>query len=226
MTSITKEQFDDYCNKSFFTGKNFNGLYEPKKISDNMIPYGKLQEFHYQISFFLNFYSSLYIELKYYESTINYDISKFSKTIENLGIIIDSTAFNNDNDANKTYNLSSFTSNAERSSYYDFKFFYKTFEHHSKSGGGTHSNLYTYSGASATATNAYINDYSSILDKSKPEFGSNPNYITDNSSYINDLILVKNTPLYLTNTDILTKLNLIITNDNKTKFKEIIEEVL
>jgi len=108
---ISKKDFDDYCDKSFITEKNFNGKYEPKKISDNMIPSDKLEEFHYQTSFFLNFYSSLYIELKYYESsTINYDITKFSKTIENLGIIIDSTDFNDtaDTNINKTYNLSSF----------------------------------------------------------------------------------------------------------------------
>ena len=223
MTSITKEQFDDYCNKSFFTGKNFNGLYEPKKISDNMIPYEKLQEFHYQISFFLNFYSSLYIELKYYESTINYDISKFSKTIENLGIIIDNTtAFAS------IYKLSSFAlgTTDDRTSYYNFTFYNKTFEYHSIYDVSTtryHSNLYTHGTLGLTIS--YLSNYLSILDKSKPEFGSYPNYITP-STYINDLILVKSASTLLTNTNILTKLNLIITDDNKTKFKEIIEEVL
>jgi hypothetical protein len=224
MPNITKEQFDEYCNKSFFTEKNFNGKISPETISKNMIPYGKLQEFHYQISFFLNFYSSLYIELKYYESTINYDISKFSKTIENLGIIIDNTTqFGNDD--GETYNLSSFPQGTgDRIEYKNFIFYNKTFENHSSSA-GNHSYLYTH-GTLGTAI-SYSSIYSSILDKSKPEFGSNPNYITlsGSSAYINDLILVKgSSPLLATN--ILTRLDLIITDDNRTKFKEIIEEVL
>jgi hypothetical protein len=219
---ISKKDFDDYCDKSFITEKNFNGKYEPKKISDNMIPYDKLEEFHYQTSFFLNFYSSLYIELKYYESTINYDISKFSKTIENLGIIIDNTPYNNNNGANKTYNLSSFLQGTgERSNNYDFKFYNKTFEHHSSTT-ENYSKLYTSGTIGATIT--YTNEYLNILNTSKPEFYTI--YTINANDYINDLILVKNTPLYLTKLNTLTKLDLIITDDNKTKFKEIIEEVL
>ena len=48
---ITNEEYDEYLKKSFFTEKNFSGRYDPKTISNNMIPYDKLQEFHYQTSF-------------------------------------------------------------------------------------------------------------------------------------------------------------------------------
>jgi len=92
--SITKELYDEYVLKSFLTEKNFSGKYDSKTLSDNMIPFNKLKEFHYQTSFFLNFYASLYTELKEYEKTINYNITKFTKTIENLGIIIDNSTQN------------------------------------------------------------------------------------------------------------------------------------
>ena len=112
--SITKELYDEYVKKSFFTEKNFSGKYSPTNLSDNMIPCDKLEEFHYQTSFFLNFYASLYIELKKYENDISYDITKFANTIENLGIIIDETAY-----SVSSLDLSSFVSN-------NFRFKYNT----------------------------------------------------------------------------------------------------
>ena len=217
---ILKDVYNVYCDKSFFTGKNFNVNYDPKTMDNNMIPYDKLEEFHYQTSFFLNFYSSLYIELKKYEIDNNYDISIFSKTIEKLGIIIDNTTIFGTGEG-KTFNLSSFPQGTgDRIEYRNFIFYNKTFEQHSST--GNHSYLYTPSvSGNTTNSNAYIKDYSEILDKSKPEFDTIYN-ITD----INNLILIKSGNTLLTNMDILTKLNLIITDDNKTKFKEIIQEVL
>jgi hypothetical protein len=217
---ILKDVYNVYCDKSFFTGKNFNVNYDPKTMDNNMIPYDKLEEFHYQTSFFLNFYSSLYIELKKYEIDNNYDISNFSKTIEKLGIIIDNTTIFGTGDG-KTFNLSSFPQGTgDRIEYRNFIFYNKTFEKHSSA--GNHSYLYTPSGSgNTTNSNAYIKDYLEILDKSKPEFDTTYN-ITD----INNLILIKSGNTQLTNMDILTKLDLIITDDNKTKFKEIIQEVL
>jgi hypothetical protein len=54
--SITKELYDDYVKKSFFTQKNFSGNNSLTTLDNNMIPVDKLSEFHYQTSFFLNFY--------------------------------------------------------------------------------------------------------------------------------------------------------------------------
>jgi hypothetical protein len=85
---ITKDLFDTYVNKSFFTEKNFNGKYSPKTLDNNMIDYNNLNQFYYQISFFLNFYSTLFLELKYFEKINNYNINKFTNVIENLTIKI------------------------------------------------------------------------------------------------------------------------------------------
>ena len=77
--------------KSFFTDKNFSGKYPPKSLSDNMIPYDKLAEFHYQTAFYLNLYASLYIQLLKQDDENDNDIIKFTKIIEKLDIIIDNT---------------------------------------------------------------------------------------------------------------------------------------
>ncbi len=214
--TITKEVFDDYVEKSFFNQYNFSGRFTPSKISSNMIPYKDLQEFHYQTSFFLNFYASLYIELKKHESDITYNITTFTKTIENLGIIIDSSTTIN--------NLSAFTSN-------NFIFYVNTFEAKTSN----QAELYKY-GISLSSTIAYLSAYSDIIDISKPNFGSNPITLTITSNsilYLNTLILKSSTTLV--KTDILNRTNSlssipennkIIKKDNKSKFKEIIEEIL
>lgn len=231
---ITKEEYDTYAKNSFFVDNNFSGRYAPSNISSNMIPCNLLQEFHYQTSFFLNFYSSLYIELQYYQSnTASYNVSKFANTIENMGIIIDTAST-----VGSDFNLSTF-SNVLRSSNYDFTFFLKRFEE--KTSNQDH--LYAY--ATPTSSSAsYFLTYSNIIEKSKPNFGSYPNILIP-SNYSNNLILKSATistiagvetpsnPLYLT-TDILTRLNSLsslpetsktIKNANKSKFKEIIEEI-
>jgi hypothetical protein len=214
--TITKEVFDDYVEKSFFNQYNFSGRFTPSKISSNMIPYKDLQEFHYQTSFFLNFYASLYIELKKHESDITYNITTFTKTIENLGIIIDSSTTIN--------NLSAFTSN-------NFIFYVNTFEAKTSN----QAELYKY-GISLSSTIAYLSAYSDIINISKPNFGSNPITLTITSNsilYLNTLILKSSTTLF--KTDILNRTNSlssipennkIIKKDNKSKFKEIIEEIL
>ena len=209
--SITKELYDEYVKKSFFTEKNFSGKYSPKNLSDNMIPCDKLSEFHYQTSFFLNFYASLYIELKNYEETISYNITNFTKTIENLGIIINNTDYSSASSSN----ISSFNSSSN-----NFTFFYKTFN--------AYSNVpeKIYNNPIGNLTGCYIDTYSNILSNSKPNFGSYPNTLIPSSNYINFLILKEGTLTYLSNADILKKNNKIIKDVNKSKFKEIIEEVL
>jgi hypothetical protein len=230
--SITKQLYDEYAEKSFFTEKNFSGRYSPSSISANMIPYEKLQEFHYQTSFFLNFYASLYIELKKHENSNTYNITTFANTIENLGIIIDNTN-KHSSDGGSINKLSNFSSNALINSNYDFTFYVKTFEAKTSN----HDELYTH-GSSLSSNVAYLtSSYSNILSNSKPIFGTNQTTLTISSSYSSNLILKSNTPTnsYLLTTDILNKTNSlssilennkIIKNINTTKFKEIIEEIL
>ena len=93
MPTVTKDVYDTYAEKSFFTEKNFSGKYGPKTISANMVPQEGLDKFYYQTAFLLNLYSSLFIELKNYESSNTYNIIKFTKAIENLNIKLDKTCF-------------------------------------------------------------------------------------------------------------------------------------
>jgi hypothetical protein len=151
MVIITKELFDSYIEKSFFTEKNFNGKHQPSYLNQNMIDYQNLKEFYYQVSFFLNFYSTLFLELKNFEKTNNYDIKKFTSIIENLTIIID---------ANTAYSSvsPSFTklSNLDTSSN-KFTFYYKTF-------------LYFFKNQSKLYNTTFVSsDYSSFIDEYKPE---------------------------------------------------------
>jgi len=240
--SITNELYDTYATKSFITDNNFSGRFAPSNISSNMVPYDKLQEFHYQTSFFLNFYSSLYIELKKYESTINYNITTFASNIENMGIKFNTTDYSSS--ASVNYNLSTFslntTSGDPRSNvYYDFTFFIKRFEEKTNN----QSHLYEYGTLGANVS--YDSRYSNIIDKSKPNFGSYPNILTA-ASYSNNLILKSATisitggissitsPSYLVTGNILTRANSlssvpettkIIKEVNRSKFKKIIEEI-
>ena len=215
--SITKELYDECIKKSFFSNDNINGKFDPQYLSYNMIPYEKLKEFHYQTSFFLNFYASLYIELKKFESSINYDITKFTKTIENLGIIIDTTT--------TTYNLSTFKIDSTRDNNYNFIFYVKTFE--SKT--ANQNELYAYEKMLSSSI-AYESVYSSIIDISRPVFSSNPiTLVPNNPSNINYLLRKKlqtNDSYDYFNGSNLTKKNyLSYMPDNTSKFKEIIEEV-
>ena len=162
---ITKEIYDLYIEKSFFTEKNFSGKYAPKFLSANMIPSSNLKQFYYQTAFLVNLYSSLFIELKNYENTISNNIVKFTKAIENLQIELDSTCFTDiDSCSLGTYKLSNFDTTS-----YLFKFYYKTFEQHFTTG-DSQSYLYTATGDNATASNAYTNTYSNILPRYAPIF--------------------------------------------------------
>lgn len=214
---ITNVEYDECIKKSFFSNDNINGKFDPQYLSYNMIPYEKLKEFHYQTSFFLNFYASLYIELKKFESSINYVITKFTKTIENLGIIIDTTT--------TTYKLSTFIIDSTRDNNYNFKFYVKTFE--SKT--ANQNELYAYENTLSSSI-AYEKVYSSIIDISRPVFGSNPiTLVPNNPSNINYLLRKKLQTNYsydYFNGSNLTKKNyLSYMPDNTSKFKEIIEEV-
>ena len=219
--SITKELYDSYVNKSFFTEKNFSGKYDHNTISNNMIPTDKFREFHYQTSFFLNFYAGLYIELKKHESsTISYDITKFAKHIENLGIIIDNSTLHS-----SIFKLTSFDGSATTP--YNYKFYVKTFE-----GNGTsQSNLYNHGGSLSSTIPYDSTSYETILDKSKPNFGSNPNTLYPNSTTNIDFLIRTNinddgSYSSLATADILTKDNFKTEmKDNTSKFKDIIEEI-
>jgi hypothetical protein len=180
---ITKEIYDLYIEKSFFTEKNFSGKYAPKFLSANMIPSSNLKQFYYQTAFLVNLYSSLFIELKKYENTISNNIVKFTKAIENLQIELDSTTH-----ASAAYKLSNFNTTS-----YLFKFYYKTFEQHFKTG-GSQSYLYTATGDNATASNAYTNTYSNILPQYAPIF-TDQAFIADPSDVDDDLTFNKNISL-------------------------------
>jgi len=229
-TSITAKNYDEYAEKSFFTEKNFSGRYATKTISSNMIPAGNLKEFHYQTSFFLNLYASLYIELKKHESNNLYNIIKFAKTIENLGIIIDNTTSHSAN-SGTNHKLSSFDTNAIITDNYDFKFYVKTFEAKTT----TQNTLYVFGTPSSSV--AYASDYSNVINISKPIFGTIFDTL-NTSTYSSNLIYTKklsSSVTVLSTSNILNRKNSlssipennkIIKNDNNTKFKEIIEEIL
>jgi hypothetical protein len=216
--SITKELYDDYVKKSFFTQKNFSGNNSLKTLDNNMIPFNNLSEFHYQTSFFLNLYASLYIELKKYEETISYNITTFANTIENLGIII--------NNSSNIDNLTIFVIDSSRDSNYNYTFYYKKFEAKTTN----HSHLYTASATTSPTPNAsYTNVYSNILLTSKPNFGLYPNTLTltfTGTSNINFLLLNKSSPVSYFNNRTLTKQDfLTYMPDNKSKLKEILGEI-
>jgi len=185
MSIITKEIYDSYVEKSFFTEKNFSGKYAPKFLSANMIPSSNLIQFYYQTAFLVNLYSSLFIELKKYENTISNNIVKFTKAIENLQIELDSTAFGA---SPGTYKLSNFDTTS-----YLFKFYYKTFEQHFKTE-GSQSYLYAATSGTATASNAYTNTYSNILPQYAPIFTDQAN-IADPNDVDDDLTFNKNISL-------------------------------
>jgi len=221
--SITKELYDEYVKKSFFSENNFSGKKSPNTLSNNMIKYDDLKEFHYQTSLFLNFYASLYIELIYYEgTTISHNITKFADTIENLGIILDnSTIYANSN------NLSTFLLNA--SGNYTYTFFIKTFENFSS----TQSNIYKKTTENGCYNGAnYFDTDSNIIGKA-PIFGDSPNTlnISTNINYLirNKLTSAQNEAAvysYIATSDILNKTNyLSYMPDNKSKLKEILGEI-
>ena len=172
--SITKELYDEYVKKSFFNENNFSGKKSPITLSNNMIKYENLQEFHYQTSFFLNLYASLYIELKNYEGTISYDITKFANTIENLGIILDNTTT-----YSASNNLSTFSLNA--SDNYTYTFLIKTFENFSSS----QSNIYKDKSSGGCYVSNYFDTDGNIKGKA-PVFGLSPNtlVVSTNISYL------------------------------------------
>ena len=216
--SITKENYDEYVKKSFFTEKNFSGKYTPKNLDDNMIPTNKLAEFHYQTSFFLNFYATLYIELKKYEKDMTYNITKFADTIENLVINIDNTIVYGTG-IGKTYKISAFSSNK-------YTFYVKTFEAKIS----TQNQLYTAATGSsnpATETAAYDNAYSDILSNSIPYFGSYPNTLVPVSdAYIQYLTTNTLSPQsYFKDTDLNKSNYKSKMPGNVSKFKKILEEV-
>jgi len=88
---ITKEQFDEYVQKSIFTERNFSARYSPATLSSNMIPCNVLEEFHYQVLFFLNFFSALLLEIDKKNETDLYNINKLTEIYNTLNINFDTT---------------------------------------------------------------------------------------------------------------------------------------
>ena len=214
--SITKENYDEYVKKSFFTEKNFSGKYTPKNLDDNMIPTNKLAEFHYQTSFFLNFYATLYIELKKYEKdVITYNITKFADTIENLVIRIDNATATAD-----IYKISAFDTSSNK-----YTFYVKTFE------AKTSTQIQLYTAGALGSTVAYDNAYLAILSDSKPHFGLNQNTLVPNTSTNINYLTKKNSASPVVAEKYFRDSNLTKSNylsempDNVSKFKEILGEV-
>ena len=211
--SITKENYDEYVKKSFFTEKNFSGKYSPSSLKDNMIPCDKIVEFHYQTSFFLNFYATLYIELKKYEKDMTYNITKFADTIENLVINIDNATATAD-----ILKISAFSSNK-------YTFYVKTFEAKTT----TQNQLYTTGSLGANV--AYDSAYSAILLESKPHFGLNQNTLVPNTSTNINYLTKKQSAITGRSESQFLNSNLTKSNylsempDNVSKFKEILGEV-
>jgi hypothetical protein len=223
--SITKELYDDYVKKSFFTENNFSGRKSPNTLNNNMIKYDTLKEFHYQTSFFLNLYASLYVELKNYEGTISYDITKFANTIENLGIILDNTtAYVASN------NLSVFSTNASYNSNYTYTYYIKTFENFSN----TQSNIYINKASGGCYDAAIYYNGDGTLKGNAPVFGDYPNVLDVSGTNSSNLLRNKLTSAanqneaysFISNTNILNKTNyLSYMPDNKSKLKEILGEI-
>jgi hypothetical protein len=220
--SITKELYDEYVNKSFFTENNFSGRNAPLILNSNMIPLDKLEEFHYQTSFFLTLYTSLFVDLKFYESsTIQYNIIKFANTIENLQIKIDSVK-QYGNNANDTYNISLFSSNI-------FTFYVNTFENLLNS----NSILFNATGSDSSVIATHNSNYSNILSSYKPIL-SNINTLIPGTKKSNLLYINTDKTTLLQESNILDRTNSLpsIPNEKKilklntTKLKEIIEEIL
>ena len=222
--SINKELYDEYVKKSFFTDKNFSGKYSPKSLSDNMITYTDLKEFHYQTSLYLNLYSTLHIELLKKDDDNNNNIIKFADTIENLNIVIDNTTgHRNDGDTSKTYKISEFnpTSNV-------FTFYVKTFE------AKTSTQEHLYSAGTLSTNVCYDSGYSNVLSNNIPIFGTNKLTLVPTTSFINNLMIKSTdddtfTNISLNKSNSLSSIpeeNKIIKTKNNSKLKEIIEEIL
>jgi hypothetical protein len=188
--------YNDLLNKSYFTESNSTGKSIPNIINNNMIPCNNLPEFHYQTAFFLNFCTSLYIELKQVEYIFEYNISKFSNLINELKININSNTSSNLSDLNITTNT--------------FTFYYNIFENYSNNP----NNLYETS-----STFPYYSYDSNIIYTSKPVFGSDPINLNIGSSptYFNNLGNILNKNFNKNNIN-----NFYFNN----KLKEIITEIL
>jgi hypothetical protein len=153
--------YDDLLNKSYFTESNYSGKFSPTTLNNMMIPCYNIAEFHYQTSFFLNLYASLYLELKVKEKQYDFNITSFTRLIDNLKITINNT------DTIENSKLSILENNT-------FTFYYKVFESYFNN----QTNLFS------SAYSTYSN-YSDIINIAKPNFGNYPTVLTT-SSYFNN----------------------------------------
>ena len=173
---LSKEDFDNCIEKSFFTDRNIATNLSPTTLSSNMIPCDKLNEFHYQVSFFLNFFSALLLEIDKKDETDLYNINLLNKIYNELNIYIDNTlayalSITDANRASSIDKLSSTISTATSDAPSRFTFYFKTFENFSNN---PDSNYSKYSG--------YANS-----NKYKPIFTTDA--VDVSSSYSNNLLL-------------------------------------
>jgi hypothetical protein len=157
--------YDDLVNKSYFIENNFSGRFSITNLNNNMIQCSNLEEFHYQTSFFLNLYSSLFIELKVKEKEFGYNITSFSDLINNLKIII-SDSINS--------KLSEITNN-------NFIFYYKTFE---KFDGKNELLSDLYSTAISKPFSSFSNNLD-IINIAKPNLGNYPTFLMKKNYFQN-----------------------------------------
>ena len=181
---LTKEEFDDCVSKSYFTERNFSARYSPATLSSNMIPCDKLNEFHYQVLFYLNFFSALLLEIDEKNKIDTYNINKFNEIYNNLNIKFDTIlAYSSSNSSNTISKLSSSINSFDRTSnpitYPTFNFYVNTFLNFSNA--SNFSNLYdTYS--SYSNLSKYIPQFHSNLDTLDTSIVAFKNYLLSNMS--------------------------------------------
>jgi hypothetical protein len=173
--------YDDLVNKSYFTEKNFSGKFSPRTLDLYMIPCNNLAEFHYQTSFFLNFYTSLYLELKVKEIENDFNITTFSDLINNLKIVI--------SNFDTTIKLSDLNNNV-------FTFYYKIFEN------------YTNNQSSLYSSSYYTTNHVKLLDETQPNFGTYPTILTPSKYFNNFGNNIVNNEFHKNNINIIENLKL------------------
>ena len=197
-STITNSIYDTLINKSYIREAITLPQSTPVQKDNNMIDSTKMQEFHYQTLFYLNFYATLNIELLKRNKDDSNDVEIFKNHIDNLKIKIDTTTA-----VASIFKLSSFDNASHM-----FTFYVNTFEADKRP---------YKSGTTLTVDIAYEDNYESILLYNKPYFGLYPIPITA-SSYKASLFLNIN-DITLERGDTFNR------KDNTSKIKEIITEI-
>lgn len=198
-------EYDNIYNKSLFTELNMSSRYSPATLSSNMIPCARFKQFHYETSLYLNIITALYIELKNKEIVFDYNINQFNDCISKLNIIIDNVT-----NTSLSPKLSAFTQDDvfPNATKYEFTFYVKTFENY----GNNPSDLYT---------NTIYSVSDALLTNCKPNFGSYP-IILSNDTSINNFVF---NGIGSTNNSF-NKSNITRSTIVNPKLKEILRDIL